>query len=278
VKEEVLKGRDGRQKGNLNKIYETLNNVFRSNFESIDPASWTDFQAATYAMLTRTKSLLTAIQLLISKSFIAESAILARSLVELNWKYLFLINAKMFNEDGVQRFQFDDSPPKDSLAFKRAMRFLSWHWAEAYRGGNRDEKVVRMYEKFKNTFGYKHDGEVPREWYFEKANKISHIKDIAIYVGGKEQYNEDYRHLSGIEHTDITSVIVERIGSEKESLYVDFVFFKALQIFECILEITMNIFGKNVDDVMLNSVRDLNSLSDDLNTHIWGNKTKRLKA
>ena len=172
----------GDRKEILNKIYERLNHVFYSNFASIEPDSWTDFQSETYAMLTRANSLLTAIQLLISKRFIAESAILARSLMELNWKYLFLINAKMINEAGLERVQFDDNPPRDSLAFKRAMRFLSWHWVEAYRHGNRNEKVVRMYEKLKHTLGYKHEGEVPKEWYFEKANKINHIKDVAKYV------------------------------------------------------------------------------------------------
>jgi len=262
----------------LNEIYERLNHAFYSNFESIDPASWTDFQSANYAMLTRTKSLLTAIQLLISKSFIAESAILGRSLMELNWMYLFLINAKMLNEDGVERFQYDDNPPKDSLAFIRAMRFLSWYWVEAYRHGNRNETVVRMYAKLKNTFGYKREHEVPKEWYFEKANKICHIKDVAKYVGADGQYKDDYRHLCGIQHTDITSVIVERIGSQKESLYADFVFLKAVQTFEFILETTMNVFGRKVDEVMLNSVSDLNSLSDDLYTHIWGDRSKRLKA
>jgi hypothetical protein len=262
----------------LNQIYERLNRVFYSNFESIDPAPWTDFQSANYAMLTRAKSLLTAIQLLISNDFIAESAILGRSLMELNWMYLFLIDAKMLNENGLERFQYDDNPPRDSLASKRAMRFLSWHWAEAYRGGNRDEKVVRMYENFKNIFGFKHDAEVPKEWYFEKANKICRIIDVAKYVGGKGQYDEDYRHLSGIQHTDIISVIVEEIGSQKESLYGDYIFFKAVQAFEFILETTLNVFGRKVDETMLNSVSGLNSLSEDLHTHIWGDRSKRLKA
>jgi hypothetical protein len=240
------------------------------DFESINPASWTDFQSANYAMLTRAKSLLTAIQLLISRSFIAESAILARSLMELNWMYLFLINAKMVNEGGIERFQYDDNPPKDSPAFIRAMRFLSWHWVDAYRHGNRNETVVAKYTTLKKIFGYKHEREVPKEWYFEKANKICHIKDVAKYVGGEGQHKDDYTHLSGIQHTDITSVMVERIGSRKESLYADFVFFKAIQTSGSILETTMNAFGRKVSEVMLNSLRDLNSLSDDLHAHIWG--------
>jgi hypothetical protein len=61
-------------------------------------------------------------------------------------------------------------------------------------------------------------------------------------------------------------------------LYADFVFLKAVQTFEFILETTMNVFGRKVDEVMLNSVSDLNSLSDDLYTHIWGDRSKRLKA
>lgn len=256
------------KKKTLNEIYEKLNHVFNSNFKSIDPDSWTDFQSANYAMLKRANSLLRAIQLLISKGFIAESAILARSLMELNWMYLFLINAKMINEDGLERFQYDDNPPKDSPAFKRAMRYLSWHWAEAYRHGNRNEKVVKMYAKLKNTFGYKHDYEVPKEWYFEKANKIAHIKDVAKYIGAEGQYKDDYSHLCGIQHTDITSVIVETIGSQKESLYSDFVFFKVLQTFAFILETTMNVFRRKVDGAILNLISDLNSLSNDLYTHI----------
>ncbi|MGA2468283.1 MAG: DUF5677 domain-containing protein [Thermodesulfobacteriota bacterium] len=249
----------------LNEIYGRLIASYYKNFGSYDPHLKTAYQNATYAMLRRAFSLLEGVYLLISKDLIAESAILARSLVELNWKYLFLANAKCISKD---ELRYEDNPSEDSFEFKRSARFLSWHWVEAHRGGNRSEKVLKMYQELKDTFGYETDVEVPKEWYHEKENKINTILDVAKSVGAEEQYGQDYRHLSGIEHSDITSIIVESYESKEESLYSVFVFFKSLQIVGSMMEMTIRI-SKKMDEEILNIVKEINAVSNDLYEEIW---------
>ena len=66
--------------------------IFRDNF--IGFTFTTDFQRACFSMLRRVCTQVRAIHLLIKKKFPADATIIARSLLNQYWSFLFLCNAK----------------------------------------------------------------------------------------------------------------------------------------------------------------------------------------
>ncbi len=243
----------------LDALQKRLMTAYGSYFSDYHPA--TPYQTASATLLALAKSRLRSISILISEGQIVDAAILVRSLMNLHWNFLFMVGAKLL--DG-GRWQFEDQPAKGSPEFQRACRFLSWHWAYAYRNGNRTDKVVKMFEELKKEFGFKSDEEVPRDWYQEKSNGIQLIKDVARAIGAERQYDEDYKHLSGMEHSDITSAIVTNFNEKGDEGYRRFIYFKGIQFFGQMFEMTMGISGRKLDEALLSLVNQMGLVSKEL--------------
>jgi hypothetical protein len=133
----------------------------------------------------------------------------------------------------------------------------------SYRGGNRNENIFKMFQEFKNKFGYKTDKEIPKEWYFEKENNIKSIRDIAAFVRAEKQYDEDYKHLSGIEHSDITAAIVESFELSRESLYGYLILLKSVHILGIMINFGMTIVGDKTGNEILSILKEINIISAD---------------
>ena len=201
-------------------------------------------QQAAISFLRRSQSLDEAIFVLLERNLVPEAGILLRSQINLSWLFPFMIDAKIQQD----RFEFDDDPPRDSAASRRAARYLSWHWVDSHRRSP-SPKTKEMFQRFRREHGFQSESEVPRFWYQETDTQT--IKNLAERVGGLRQYEQDYSHLSGIEHTDITATIVQQLPNER---YKDFIAFKSSYVLAMVQDITIKICGceatKETVDVM----------------------------
>jgi hypothetical protein len=97
---------------------------------------------------------------------------------------------------------------------KRAKKYLAWYWVQMYRDAEFFKDVVSAelvadignhYNRVKPQFEYK-DGsgniKMPKNWYQPEVNSIA---DMFKEVGLEKQYEEGYKPLSGIEHSECMS-------------------------------------------------------------------------
>ena len=212
----------------------------------------TQFRQAAYAFLRRARSIDKAIWLLLDNQSVAEAAILFRSQLNLLWCFLFMVDARTV--DG--RFQFDSDPDESSNSYRRAAKYLSWQWVQLYRVSP-SPLTKKKFDCVIRDLGYASEADVPEHWYQE--GKIRHIKHLAETVGALAQYEEDYSHLSGIEHSDITAVIVEGMESNR---YGDFIAFKSSQALETVMDFTIPICGCTPEDDWKQFVAEFNTVND----------------
>jgi len=211
-------------------------------------------RSATCSFCRRACSLDQAIWLLLEHEAIPEAAILLRSQLNLSWCFLFMVDAQSRNG----RYEFDHEPTSDSNFGRRAARFLSWHWVELHRM-EPTPRTQEMLDQFIRENGYRNPSEVPRYWYQE--DRIQSIKALARTVGSLRQYEEDYTHLSGIEHTDITASLVQNLCGPR---YGDFVAFKSTQIVSAILDFAIRICGCTLNDQWGAIIGAFNRMSDEI--------------
>jgi Family of unknown function (DUF5677) len=93
----------------------------------------------------------------------------------------------------------------------RAEKYLRWYWIEMYREaeGARGlvpashlKEIQTKYAAYKSLFEHtdpKGQVKVMKQWYMPQANTIL---DMFKEVNMEDQYNEGYRPLSGVEHSD----------------------------------------------------------------------------
>lgn len=213
-------------------------------------------RAATYSFLRRARSLDRAIWLLLENEGIPEAAILLRSQINLLWCFLFMVDARP--RDG--KFEFDHAPPAGSTSDRRAARFLSWHWVDLHRR-NPSPRSEERFNRFVREHGYSSKSDVPRYWYQE--DRIHQIKDLATAVGGLRQYEEDYTHLSGVEHNDVTASIVQDLCGER---YGDFIAFKSTQLVSAIMDFAVKIYGCTLTTEWVRMMEEFNALADKVDT------------
>lgn len=97
---------------------------------------------------------------------------------------------------------------------KRAEKYLAWYWVQMHRDAEFFADVVpsefiadieKHYDRVKPQFEYK-DGNgkirMPKQWYQPEVHSIF---DMFKEVGLEKQYEEGYKPLSGIEHSDCMS-------------------------------------------------------------------------
>lgn len=95
---------------------------------------------------------------------------------------------------------------------KRAKKYLGWYWIEVHAVFEKDPErfsakaaadVVKRYDAEKSQFEFKNrkgNLEFARQWYEPDAKSI---RDIFTQVDLEEHYDEAYKPLSGIEHSDV---------------------------------------------------------------------------
>jgi hypothetical protein len=100
---------------------------------------------------------------------------------------------------------------------RRAEKYIRWYWvsiyreAEQFKGSEEFKGILQeahlteiqaKYDAVKPLFEYTDkngDTKMPKFWYAPEANAIF---DMFKEVGLEKQYNEGYRSLSGVEHSD----------------------------------------------------------------------------
>lgn len=169
-------------------------------------------------MLERAVHLLKGICLLFENGLVAEEAIVARTMMNLNWLFIFLIDAEF---DG-KTWTYESEPGEDDSATKRAKVYMDWVFVISHRMG-RDtlfgKDTGEVIKRLKTEFGYKNDEQLPKCWHSLKGlstRRMRRIYDIACAIGpkGVAEYKEDYALLSGVEHSDISGFIMQSFGAE----------------------------------------------------------------
>jgi len=107
---------------------------------------------------------------------------------------------------------------------KRAPKYLAWYWIEMRKDAEINktrippewvQKIEKHYAKSKRLFEYK-DGRgkdrMAKKWHQPEAHNI---EDLFKQVDLEKQYEEGYRILSGLEHSDATSYFAMVAGMEK---------------------------------------------------------------
>ena len=209
---------------------------------------------ATYSFVSRAKSIDRAIWLLLDNESVPEAAILLRSQINLLWCFLFMVDAR--SVDG--RFEFEREPQAGSNFAKRAARYLSWHWIDLHRR-NPSAQSREMFDRLVQEHGFDPNADIPRYWYQEGS--IRNIRHLAENVGGQNQYDEDYSHLSGVEHSDVTSVIVEKICDAR---YGDFIALKSAHVFAAVMDFAIKICEVEADANWERAIQEFNTLADDI--------------
>ena len=209
---------------------------------------------AAYAFLRRARSIDRAIWVLLEAQSVAEAAILLRTQMNLLWCFLFLVDARAV-ADG---FQFESEPGKDSPFYRRSSKYLSWQWIDLYRM-NATPLATEKFNAVIRDLGYASEADIRAYWYQEGT--IRNFKGLAESVGAAAQYEEDYSHLSGIEHSDMTAVIVENMDGER---YGDYVAFKSSQVLESVMDFSIPICGCAVDDHWKHLVTEFNTVADEV--------------
>jgi hypothetical protein len=97
---------------------------------------------------------------------------------------------------------------------KRARKYLAWYWVQMRRDAALFLDVVtpeslseieRRYDRVKSQFEFKDRSgttKMPKHWYQPEVNSIF---DMFKEVGLEKQYEEGYKPLSGVEHSDCMS-------------------------------------------------------------------------
>lgn len=209
---------------------------------------------ATYSFVLRARSIDRAIWLLLDHESNAEAAILLRSQINLIWCFLYMVDARSRNG----QFEFDHDAPEGSTCHRRAARYLSWHWVDLNRR-NPSAQSREMFDRLVREHGYRSGAEVPAYWYQE--GPIRQIRHLADSVGGLRQYDEDYTHLSGVEHSDVTSVIVQHLCG---SVYGDYIAHKSTHILAAVMDFAIKICGCTLTDEWDSLIQKYGILADDI--------------
>lgn len=106
----------------------------------------------------------------------------------------------------------------------RSAKYLGWFWIEMRKDAERHKDIVppdwiaqveKHYESARRIFEYK-DGEgnvrMARKWHQPEAHTI---EDLFKQTDLEEQYEDGYRLLSGVEHSDATAYFPMIVGMEK---------------------------------------------------------------
>ena len=111
----------------------------------------------------------------------------------------------------------------------RSDKYLGWYWVQMHLDAEQwgaslppswVQSIERHYETVRQRFEYKDSKgriRMPDCWYQPEANTI---RDIFVQTDLEKQYEEGYRPLSGIEHSDSSAffamvALMERAGDEK---------------------------------------------------------------
>jgi Family of unknown function (DUF5677) len=96
----------------------------------------------------------------------------------------------------------------------RAKKYLAWYWVQMHRDAGLFlatvppefvAEIERNYERVKPQFEFKDrngTAKMPKHWYQPEVNSIF---DMFKAVGLEKQYEEGYKPLSGVEHSDCMS-------------------------------------------------------------------------
>ena len=96
----------------------------------------------------------------------------------------------------------------------RARKYLAWYWIQMHRDAEMFKHLVPhefiaeiegRYDRVKSQFEYKDRAgniKMPKHWYQPDVNSIF---DMFKEVGLEKQYEQGYRALSGVEHSDCMS-------------------------------------------------------------------------
>jgi len=107
---------------------------------------------------------------------------------------------------------------------RRARRYLAWYWiamqsdVQKFGLGLTPKAISYIqthFDRAKKQFEYQ-DGkgnmQMPKQWYQPEAQTL---KDMFTEVGLEKHYEEAYRPLSGIEHSDATTYLPMLMGMEQ---------------------------------------------------------------
>lgn len=102
---------------------------------------------------------------------------------------------------------------------KRARRFLDWYWMEMHLiiadlPPSWAPVIEKRYAQVRSQFEYKNKKGCVRlvdHWYQPEANTI---RSIFEQVELEKQYEEGYKILSGVEHSDVTACLAMFAGAE----------------------------------------------------------------
>ena len=99
---------------------------------------------------------------------------------------------------------------------RRAKKYLAWYWiamqSDAQKFGHRIPPeattfIQKHYDRAKKQFEYQ-DGngktQMPKQWY---QPDVQNLRDLFTEVGLEKHYEEAYKPLSGIEHSDATAYL-----------------------------------------------------------------------
>lgn len=107
---------------------------------------------------------------------------------------------------------------------KRAAKYLEWYWIAMHADGQRFTDRVppellsylqNHYDRAKKKFEFqdgKGNTKMPAQWYQPEVNTL---RDMFTEVGLEKHYEEAYKPLSGIEHSDATAYLPMLMGMEK---------------------------------------------------------------
>ena len=108
---------------------------------------------------------------------------------------------------------------------KRARKYFAWHWVEMHRQAKQFQDCVpaawvsdieKHFEAVRSQFEYKDPKDktkFARHWYEPEAHSIY---DLFKEVGLEKQYEEGYKPLSGVEHSDAMAFFAMIAGAEKK--------------------------------------------------------------
>jgi hypothetical protein len=107
----------------------------------------------------------------------------------------------------------------------RASKYFAWYWIQMHRDAERAKNMIppawiadieKHYKAIKAQFEYKDkkgNVKMPKHWYEPEAHSIM---DLFKEVGLEKQYEEGYKPLSGIEHSDAMAYFAMVGGAEKK--------------------------------------------------------------
>ena len=223
----------------LIKIGNQLAEIYRREFNGYRPKN--DLELAGLSMLKRCVSQARAINLLILNDFTADAAIIARSLMNLMWLFLFTLEVHRRNE----KWEFEENPLDDSVQFRRARRYLDWLFVEEHRRGVTSEYNKSKVDEILKKHGWISIDDLPRHWWHEPSVKINSIKRLAKYVGAELQYEDDYSFLSSVEHGGMQSLaLMMENFNNPDSKYNRYAQLKSLQFVGMMMDIAMGLTGK----------------------------------